>query len=42
MRTHFLAFALLAPLAAQTAPAGLWDASVTVDSMKVPFRMEFQ
>ncbi len=42
MRTHILAFALLAPLAAQTTPTGLWEASVAVDPLKVPFRMEFQ
>lgn len=42
MQTYLLAFALLAPLTAQTTPTGLWDASVALDSMKVPFRMEFQ
>jgi peroxiredoxin len=42
MRTYLLAFAMLAPLAAQTAPTGLWDATVTVGPLKVPFRMEFQ
>ena len=42
MRKSLFAFALLAPLAAQTAPAGMWDAAVTVAAMRVPFRMEFQ
>lgn len=42
MRTYLLVFALLAPLAAQTTPTGLWEASVSVDPLKVPFRMEFQ
>lgn len=42
MRIPLFALLALAPLAAQTTPAGLWDAAVTVDTLKVPFRMEFE
>jgi peroxiredoxin len=46
MRSALLALALLAPvyapLYAQDTPAGLWDATLTVDAVRVPFRMEFQ
>ena len=42
MRTPLLFVAILAPLAAQTVPTGLWDAAVSVPPLRVPFRMEFQ
>ena len=47
MRTLLLTALLLAPLAAQTTPGGLWDVTLTVDTppmqaYTVPCRMEFQ
>ncbi len=41
MRRNLLLGALLCPLALAQSVSGLWDASVTVNGLEIPFRMEF-